>query len=131
VGGESPPALRRAAKLGDAWYPIGSNQKFLYDSLPRYQAALGRLRQLTIDAGRAPDAVAPVYRVKRYGTGLEPLASDGNHRLFSGTDADIVNDFKVLRDQGVRAIDIDFERPTADELIAEMGRFKAEVLAKI
>jgi probable F420-dependent oxidoreductase len=131
VGGESPPALRRAAKLGDAWYPIGSNQKFLYDSLPRYQAGVGRLRQLTIEAGRAADAVAPVYRVKRYGAQLDLLASDGNRRLFSGTDADIVNDFRTLRDLGVQAIDIDFERPTADELIAEMGRFKAEVLAKI
>ena len=25
VGGESPPALRRVAKLGDGWYPIGTN----------------------------------------------------------------------------------------------------------
>jgi probable F420-dependent oxidoreductase len=131
VGGESPPALRRAAKLGDAWYPIGSNQKFLYDTLARYQAGLGRLRQLTVEAGRAPGAVAPVYRVKRYGEKLAPLASDGNRRLFSGTDNDIIGDFRALRDLGVQAIDIDFERPTADELIAEMGRFKAEVLAKI
>src|SRR5207253_3983747 len=25
VGGESGPALRRTAKYGDAWYPIGTN----------------------------------------------------------------------------------------------------------
>jgi len=37
VGGESPPALRRAARLGDAWYPIGSNNRHLLDTLPRYQ----------------------------------------------------------------------------------------------
>ena len=28
VGGESGPALRRAATLGDAWHPIGSNPRF-------------------------------------------------------------------------------------------------------
>src|SRR5262249_7868584 len=28
VGGESGPALRRTAWLGDAWYPIGTNPKF-------------------------------------------------------------------------------------------------------
>ena len=28
IGGESPPALRRAARLGDAWYPIGDNPRF-------------------------------------------------------------------------------------------------------
>ena len=27
VGGESGPSLRRAARFGDAWYPIGSNNK--------------------------------------------------------------------------------------------------------
>ena len=32
VGGESPPAIRRAATLGDAWYPIGSNQKHPLDT---------------------------------------------------------------------------------------------------
>ncbi len=38
VGGESGPALRRAARLGDAWYPIGSNNRHLLDTLPRYRA---------------------------------------------------------------------------------------------
>ena len=28
VGGESRPAIRRAAQQGDAWYPIGSNPQF-------------------------------------------------------------------------------------------------------
>ena len=32
VGGESGPALRRAARLGDAWYPIGSNNRHLLDT---------------------------------------------------------------------------------------------------
>src|SRR5579884_206238 len=43
VGGESPPALRRAARLGDAWYPIGTNNAHLLDSLPRYRAGVERL----------------------------------------------------------------------------------------
>src|SRR5271163_953329 len=51
VGGESGPSLRRAAKLGDAWYPIGSNNRHLLDTLPRYRAGLARLRQLTEAAG--------------------------------------------------------------------------------
>src|SRR5437660_1351613 len=46
VGGESPPALRRAARLGDAWYPIGSNNRHLLDTLPRYRAGIDRLRRL-------------------------------------------------------------------------------------
>ncbi len=84
VGGESGPSLRRAARFGDAWYPIGSNQQHLLDSLARYRAGVGRLRTLTESAGRRADAVALTYRVKRYGDAIAPVASDGERRLFSG-----------------------------------------------
>ena len=43
VGGESGPALRRTARLGDAWYPIGTNPQNPLDSLPRYKAQVARL----------------------------------------------------------------------------------------
>ena len=131
VGGESPPALRRAARLGDAWYPIGSNNKHLLDTLPRYQAGIDRLRRLTTEAGRDPASVALTYRVKRYGEAVPEGASDGNRRLFSGTTADIVADLRVLRDLGVSAVDIDFERPDAAASIAEMRRFKEVVLSHL
>ena len=52
VGGESGPSLRRAARLGDAWYPIGTNNAHLLDSLPRYRAGIERLRRATEAAGR-------------------------------------------------------------------------------
>jgi len=131
VGGESGPALRRAARIGDAWYPIGSNNQHLLDSLPRYRAGVGRLRQLTAAAGRAPEAVALTYRVKRTGDALPPRASDGERRLFSGNDGDIIGDIHALQDFGVTAIDFDFERPEFGVVIAEMGGFRERVLAKI
>jgi probable F420-dependent oxidoreductase len=130
VGGESGPSLRRAARFGDAWYPIGSNNQHLLDSLPRYRAGLARLRQLTAAAGRAPDAVAATYRVKRYGSALSPQASDGERRLFSGSDADIIGDIHALEDLGVTAIDFDFERPQETAVITEMRSFRERVLAK-
>src|SRR6266852_1965534 len=88
VGGESGPALRRTAKLGDAWYPIGSNNKHLLDTLPRFRAGIARLRKLTEQAGRDPADVALAYRVARFGAELPAKAGDGERRLFSGTDAD-------------------------------------------
>src|SRR5260221_375983 len=94
VGGESGPSLRRAAKLGDAWYPIGTNNAHLLDSLKRYQAGIERLCQLTEAAGRRRDAVALTYRVKRTGDALPPRASDGERRLFSGSDAEIIGDIR-------------------------------------
>jgi probable F420-dependent oxidoreductase len=131
VGGESGPALRRAARLGDAWYPIGSNNKHLLDSLPRYRAGIERLRKFTGEAGRDPAKIALTYRIKRYGEAVPDRASDGERRLFSGSTADIASDFRALRDLGVSAVDIDFERPDADASLAEMRRFRETVLARL
>ena len=131
VGGESGPSLRRAARLGNAWYPIGSNNKHPLDSLPRYRAGIARLRQLAAEAGRDPADVALAYRIKRYGEAVPDRASDGERRLFSGAAADIADDFRALRDLGVTAVDIDFERPEADASIAEMRRFRDRVLSRI
>jgi probable F420-dependent oxidoreductase len=131
VGGESPPALRRAARLGDAWYPIGTNNAHPLDSLARYKGGVERLRRATETAGRPRDAVALTYRVKRYGAALPDRASDGERRLFSGSDAALIGDIHALADLGVSAIDFDFERPDADAVIAEIRAFRERVLARV
>jgi hypothetical protein len=71
------------------------------------------------------------FRVKRYGAAVPPKASDGERRLFSGGEADLIADFRALKKLGVGAIDIDFGRPTADAVLAEMKRFRAAVIEKI
>ncbi|WP_421997894.1 TIGR03619 family F420-dependent LLM class oxidoreductase [Reyranella sp.] len=132
VGGEGGPSVRRAARVGDAWYPIGSNNKHLLDTLPRLHAGIGRLRKAVAEAGRAPGAVGVAFRVKRYGASVPPQATDGERRLFSGSEADLVADFRALRDAGVTAIDIDFGgRPDVDATLAEMKRFRAAVIEKV
>jgi len=131
VGGESGPSLRRAARLGDAWYPIGTNNAHPLDSLPRYKAGIERLRRATEAAARPRNAVALTYRVKRYGDAIPAQASDGERRLFSGSDAQIVDDIHALRDLGVAAIDFDFERDDPAAVLAEMTAFKDRVLAKV
>ena len=131
VGGESGPSLRRAAKLGDAWYPIGTNNAHPLDSLPRYRAGIERLRRATEVAGRPRDAVALTYRVKQYGQALPSHAADGERRLFSGSDSDIIGDIHALSDLGVSAIDFDFERPDADAVIADMRSFKERILGRV
>ena len=131
VGGEGPAALRRAAQVGDAWYPIGSNNAHLLDTLPRLEAGIARLHKAVVAAGREPKSVGVAFRVKRYGPAVPPVASNGERRLFSGSEADIIADFRGLRDLGVTDIDIDFGRPTASAVIAEMRRFKAAVIDRI
>ena len=130
VGGESGPSMRRAARVGDAWYPIGSNNAHLLDTAPRLAAGIARLRKLTEAAGRDPMAVGVTYRVKRYAFAAPP-ASDGNRRLFSGTIDDVLEDIATLRKLGVTAMDFDFEGRDPIKSSEDMHRFKAEVMSKI
>ncbi len=55
VGGESGPALRRTARLGDAWYPIGTNPAHPLDSLrATAPASPGCTRQQATPGGTRP-----------------------------------------------------------------------------
>ncbi|MDE2581333.1 MAG: TIGR03619 family F420-dependent LLM class oxidoreductase [Rhodospirillales bacterium] len=130
VGGESPPALRRAARFGQAWYPIGTNRAHPFDTLPRLAAGIERLRRLTAEAGRDPQAVSVAYRVKRLGADVPPRGSDGERRLFSGGEADALRDLRDLAGLGVSAVDVEIARDDAEASLRELRRLRA-LLARI
>ena len=131
VGGESGPALRRTARLGDAWYPIGTNPAFPLDSLARYKAGVAKLRRLTEDAGRDPAAIGLSLRVQKFGAELPALAGDGERHLFSGSAEQMVADIQALRALGVSAIDFNFLGSTVEEVLGQMESFRASVMERI
>jgi probable F420-dependent oxidoreductase len=131
VGGESGPALRRTAQLGDAWYPIGTNPANPLDSLARFKAQVARLRKMTQEAGRKPDAVGLALRCTAYGESVPAKAGDGERRLFAGKPADIATDIKALRDMGVGYLDIGFGGTTVEAMLGEMQKFRKDVLALV
>lgn len=131
VGGESGPALRRTARLGDAWYPIGTNPKFRLDTLQRFEAGIERLRGLVREAGRNPAEVGLSYRFSQFGRDIPERADNGERRLGSGDDAAIAADLRALRGLGVGAVDFSFGGGSADAVISGMVRFREAVLAKV
>jgi probable F420-dependent oxidoreductase len=131
VGGESGPALRRTATLGDAWYPIGTNPANPLDSLKRYRANIDRLRRLCTEYGRDPKAVGLVLRCTRHGEKEPPQAGDGERRLFSGPPEAVIRDIKDLSALGVGALDFGFGGSTADAMLEQMKRFSGEVMSKL
>ena len=131
VGGESGPALRRTAKLGDAWYPIGTNPQFRLDTLARFRAGIDRLHRHCREQGRDPKEIALAYRVTQRGAAIPERADNGDRRLFSGGNADIIGDLQAFEELGVVAVDFSFEGANAGEVIANMRRFREDVLAKV
>jgi alkanesulfonate monooxygenase SsuD/methylene tetrahydromethanopterin reductase-like flavin-dependent oxidoreductase (luciferase family) len=130
VGGESGPALRRTARIGDGWYPIGTNPQHPLNTMPRYRASVERLRKLTESAGRKPESVALTYRVQRFGTQVPAKADNGERTLFSGSNADIIEDVRAMRGLGVTALDFNFAAASVDDAIAAMRQMHEQVMAK-
>jgi hypothetical protein len=102
----------------------------MLDTLPRLQAGIAKLRDLTRQVGRDPARIGIAYRIKRHGQPA-PLASDGCRKLFTGSIAHVIEDIAALRDVGVTAMDFDFEGRDTDKAIDEMKKFRDEVLARI
>lgn len=131
IGGESEPALRRAARLGDGWYPIGVNPEFPLDTLSRYCARVEELRAQIRAAGRDPSDVMLGYRCHLHGEAVQPKMVGSERRLFAGGPRKIAGDIRALRDLGVQQIDFGLLGPTLEASLDNLRRFRAEVMAHI
>jgi probable F420-dependent oxidoreductase len=131
IGGESPPALRRAAKLGDGWYPIPANPQFPLDTFGRYKSALGRVRQLAAEAGRDPQSLKLGFRAQRHGPSDQPKADDGERKILVGDNAQIVDDLKQLAALGVSQVDVRLGAASVEQAVANMRTFRDDVMAKL
>lgn len=131
IGGESPAAMRRVATHGDAWYPIGANPQFPLDSVQRYTAALGRLREAAEKVNRDPAGIALAYWTPWYKEGRSHTLEDGSRQLFSGSDAEVAEDIAAMGALGVRNLLFSFVRGTLEESLAAMERFASEVMPRV
>jgi alkanesulfonate monooxygenase SsuD/methylene tetrahydromethanopterin reductase-like flavin-dependent oxidoreductase (luciferase family) len=125
IGGHSRPALRRAAKYGDGWHPVGANP-----AVPlrphELQAALDDLKRLIAAEGRDADAMtitfkAPLYDVSP--SGEMERAPGLERRPFSGTTAQVAEDIHTYGRLGVSELIFDFRRESLSESLDRMEHF--------
>ena len=126
IGGHSGPAVRRAAKYGDGWMPIGLRPPAILEP-EELAGKIARLRKLTVEAGRAEDAVALTFS-----TGVVFNDAAGSSRAWmQGNPDQIASDLRQYQDLGVSNFIVNFQGGTVPELQENMERFSREVITLI
>jgi probable F420-dependent oxidoreductase len=123
VGGESDAALRRTARLGDAWYPIGSNPRQPLGTTAHLAAAIDRLRQYAREAGRDAAEIDLAYSAGWYNDRDAELGDDRNRRSFTGSPRQVADDVHAFAALGVRHFGFGMIDGTLDGSLARLERF--------
>jgi len=129
VGGESPPALRRTVKFGDAWYPVSNNQQIRLDTPARLRAGVAALHRAAEQAGRDPASIDVAYLWFGPPEWTARQGPDGR-RLFSGSASDMLQDVAALEQAGARHVILYLQRPTIEQTLEVIQRFGEEVVCK-
>ena len=125
IGGHSRPALRRVARLGDGWHPVGANPAA--PLLPAQFASLvDELRQLMEKEGRDFDALDISFKAPLYDTALE--MEEAGRRPFSGQPEEVVADIAAYEALGVSEFIFDFRAPDLGESLERMDYFSKEIM---
>lgn len=130
IGGESPPALRRAAELGDAWYPICSNPRFPVGTFVQLANYMEKVRENARRIDRNPSEIDFAYNVN-WNNEIESQVVNGERRLLTGTPNQVSDDLKKLQDMGVRHLTLNLQGNTIDETLSRMDRFTNKVRSEV
>lgn len=131
IGGESKPALRRAARVGDAWYPIGANPRFPLDTPARFEARLDELKQCAEEIDRDPAGIDVVYWANWYDETATHQTDTGERHLLTGPADAVIGDIETLKGMGVSGVFVALQGDTVAQSTDRMDRFKADVMDKV
>ncbi len=126
VGGHTRPAIRRAARIGDGWLPIGARPPA---NLPPAEIAAGlaRLLEEASKVGRDGAAIKICFS-----TGLTPrerAEAGPERRPFDGTPDQIAADLAAYRAAGVDQFVFGFGPGGPSEIEARMRSFAEQMIA--
>ena len=99
IGGESRPAIRRAAELGNGWHPLGVNRQSPMATPQQLRGAMDRLASQAERAGRDPADIEVGFRVA--GLNLTHAGPDSERPHFAGNPEQIAEDIRTYQHIGV------------------------------
>jgi probable F420-dependent oxidoreductase len=128
TGGESPAALRRAGRLANAWYPIGSNPRFPVGTPAQFAEYTARVKRYATEAGRNPSALDFAYSANWYNDQQAQTLPDGQRRPLTGTPQQIADDIKRYEELGVRYMMVNLQGETQAQTLERMQRFADRIM---
>jgi probable F420-dependent oxidoreductase len=121
VGGHSKVALRRVARLGDGWHPVGATPAVPLRP-PEMRASLDELRRLA-DAERRDFATLTIsFKAPLYDPG-QGVDGGADRRPFTGSTQAIADDIGIYAGLGVSELIFDFRAETLTESLDRMAHF--------
>ena len=124
IGGQSKPAIRRAARIGNCWHPVGA-----IPAAPLEPEELAEnlvlLRQYAERAGRDPSEIQVSVKAPLY----DAADSSGARRRFSGSPDEVRQDIQTYADVGVTHLIFDFRATEPKQTEDRMARFADEIMA--
>jgi probable F420-dependent oxidoreductase len=127
VGGESPAALRRTARYGDTWFPIGNNPRHPLDTVARFKEGVQRLNRAAEQSGRDPQGIGLAYYAGWFDETRTIQLDDGQRHLLSGSAAQIAEDIAALGELGVTDLVLNLQRDTLEQSLASMQHVVDEI----
>jgi probable F420-dependent oxidoreductase len=114
IGGNSKRAIKRAAKIGDGWFPVGMH----YDDIRKGREILNKLSPYS----------KPIFLrilVNVGGRKIMYKGTTGELRVsLGGSDREIINDLEKYRKSGVIHVACWFGEVNVEEFIERMRKFK-------
>lgn len=126
IGGHSSAALRRAARLGDGWHPVGANPAIPLRPA-ELRASLDELHRLAEAAGRDPRSITISFKAPVYDATQAIMGPGGERRAFTGTPEEVVEDIAAYGRLGVSELIFDFRSESLAESLDRMERFAAMI----
>jgi probable F420-dependent oxidoreductase len=128
IGGHSKQAIRRAARLGDGWHPIGGVPTIPLE--PEGIAAdMSMLREYAENAGRDPKQIRVALKGSLFDREMQ--ITPGKRRRFIGSTEEVASDIRAYRDAGVDTMIFDVRRPNITETLERMEWMAKDVFPKV
>jgi probable F420-dependent oxidoreductase len=125
IGGHSKQAIRRAARLGDGWHPIGGVPTIPLEP-EDMKRDLATLADFARAAGRDPERIHVALKGSLFD---KEKKIEGRRRHFMGTAEEIASDIRAYRDAGVDTLIFDVRRPSFTETVERMDWLAKDVIA--